>query len=77
MRTLAKLSAGTEARSDPGDVASYQRHRPEQTLLYRIVEQYYPGFLELLALYGPPRVCKKKIIVHMKEKLQSYIRPLD
>ena len=31
----------------------------------------------ILYLYGPPRVCKKKIIVYMKEKLQSYIRPLD
>ena len=27
----------------------YQRHRPEQTVLYRIVEQHYPAFLAHLA----------------------------
>ena len=49
---MGRLSTDTEARSDQGNVASYERHRPEQTLLYRIVEQYYPGFLELLASQG-------------------------
>jgi hypothetical protein len=24
----------------------YQRHQPEQTLLYQLVENYYPAFLE-------------------------------
>lgn len=27
------------------DPPGYARHRPEQTLLYRLVEQYYPEFL--------------------------------
>jgi len=27
----------------------YERHRPEQTLLYQIVEQHYPRFLAQLA----------------------------
>ena len=26
------------------DAGRYQRHRPEQTLLYQIVEAYYPAF---------------------------------
>jgi hypothetical protein len=30
-------------------VSRYRRHRPEQTLLYRIVAQYYPALVELLA----------------------------
>lgn len=30
----------------------YQRHRPEQTLLYRIVEQHYPTFTAHLAEQG-------------------------
>ncbi|MBV7619330.1 transposase zinc-binding domain-containing protein, partial [Escherichia coli] len=30
----------------------YQRHRPEQTLLYRIVEEYYPTFAAHLAAQG-------------------------
>jgi hypothetical protein len=29
-----------------------QRHRPETTLLYQIVEKHYPGFLALLAAQG-------------------------
>ena len=30
-------------------VSRYRRHRPEQTLLYRIVAQHYPALVELLA----------------------------
>jgi len=30
----------------------YQRHRPEQTLLYQIVERHYPAFVEHLAVAG-------------------------
>ena len=31
------------------DAGCYQRHRPEQTLLYRLVEEYYPAFTTYLA----------------------------
>ncbi len=34
------------------DGGRYQRHRPEQTLLYRIVEAYYPAFTAHLAAQG-------------------------
>ena len=27
----------------------YERHRPEQTLMYQVVDQYYPAFLDQLA----------------------------
>jgi hypothetical protein len=30
----------------------YERHRPEQTLLYQLVEQYYPAFVAQLAAQG-------------------------
>lgn len=30
----------------------YQRHHPEQTLLYQIVERYYPVFVEQSARTG-------------------------
>jgi hypothetical protein len=30
-------------------VSRYQRHRPEQTLLYQIVDKHYPAFLAQLA----------------------------
>ena len=32
--------------------ACYQRYRPEQTLLYRIVGEYYPAFAAPLAEQG-------------------------
>ena len=31
---------------------AYARHRPEETRLYRLVEQYYPAFVEHLAEQG-------------------------
>ena len=34
------------------DAGRYQRHRPEQTLLYRIIEQHYPAFTAHLAAQG-------------------------
>jgi hypothetical protein len=42
------LEAGTPTR--------YQRHRPETSLLYRIVELHYPAFLARLESEGrsPP-----------------------
>ncbi len=30
----------------------YKRHRPEQTLLYQIIEQYYPEFRDVMAMQG-------------------------
>jgi len=35
-----------------GSTLRHQRHRPEQTLLYRIVAQHYRTFLEHMALQG-------------------------
>ena len=34
------------------DAGCYQRHRPEQTLLYWIVDEYYPAFTAHLAEQG-------------------------
>lgn len=34
------------------DAGRYQRHRPEQTLLYRIIDEYYPAFTAHLAAQG-------------------------
>jgi len=44
-----------------GDVA-YERHRPEQTLLYQLVEAHYPALVEQLDQQGkhlPVHVCKE------------------
>ena len=34
------------------DVGRYQRHRPEQTLYYQLVDEYYPAFAGLMAGQG-------------------------
>lgn len=43
----ARIAAGT-------GYAAYQRHRPEDTLLYQLVARYYPEFVELMARQGTP-----------------------
>jgi hypothetical protein len=35
--------------SRDGVAGFYQRHRPEQTLLYQIIDEYYPAFTAHLA----------------------------
>lgn len=41
------------------DTGRYQSHRPEQTLLYQIVDEYYPAFAALMAEQGKelPAMC--------------------
>ncbi len=43
--------AARTARRDR-DTGRYQSHRPEQTLLYQIVDEYYPAFAALMAEQG-------------------------
>ena len=43
--------AGREASSG-GSAPPYVRHRPERTLLYQLVEEYYPAFKAHLAVQG-------------------------
>ena len=49
---MAQAAAATRAGS--AGAPRHARHRPEQTLLYRIVAQHYPAFVELLAGQGRP-----------------------
>ena len=45
---MSSLPVGRE--TGPGEgVPGYQRHRPERTLLYQLVAQYYPAFADLMA----------------------------
>ena len=48
---METLPAGREARSGVG-APPYVRYRPERTLLYQIVEEYYPAFKAHLAARG-------------------------
>ena len=45
---MGALPAGWETGAGLG----YQRHRPEHTLLYQIVEQHYPAFAALMSAQG-------------------------
>lgn len=42
---MLQLPAGREASQGVGGFR-YERHRPEQTLLYQLVEQYYPALTD-------------------------------
>ena len=44
---MLPLPAGREARPGVG-APLYVRHRPERTLLYQIVDEYYPAFKQHL-----------------------------
>ena len=46
----------------------YQRHRPEQTLLYQIVERHYPAFTDHLAETG------KQLPAHVRQAFYGYLR---
>lgn len=48
---MSHRAAAREAAPGSG-VGRYLRHQPEQTLLYRIVEQHYPAFTAHLAVQG-------------------------
>ena len=50
---MAKAPADNEASTVHG-VRRYERHRPEHTLLYRLVEQHYPEFADAMAAQGKP-----------------------
>ena len=46
---MTPLLAGMDASAGAAHAGEYTRHRPEQTLLYQLVEQHYPAFVEHLA----------------------------
>jgi ribosomal protein S27E len=50
------VSSAAPARSSEPQARAlrYERHRPGQTLLYRIVAQHYPAFVEYMAGRGRP-----------------------
>ena len=45
-------AAAARMASRERDAGRYQRHRPEQTLLYQIVDEYYPALAAHLAEQG-------------------------
>jgi hypothetical protein len=47
---------------------SYQRHRPEQTLLYHIIERHYPAFRDVMAMQG------KALPLHVQQEFAEYLK---
>jgi hypothetical protein len=46
----------------------YKRHRPEQTLLYQIIERYYPEFRDVMAMQGKP------LPLHVEQEFADYLK---
>ncbi len=60
-------AAPRSAAASPA-TSRYQRHRPEQTLLYQIVERHYPAFVEHLAEAG------KQLPGHVRQAFDGYLQ---
>jgi hypothetical protein len=45
-------AAAARSATRDEDAGRYQRHRPEQTLFYQLVDEYYPAFAALMAEQG-------------------------
>ena len=64
---MLPLPAGRE--SSPGVGAPvYERHRPERTLLYQLIEEYYPAFEAQWAFEGRvlPDYIRQEFEEHLK-----------
>ena len=51
-----------------GDAGRYQRHRPENTLLYQIVDEYYPAFTAHLAEQG------RELPGYVQREFEDYLK---
>ena len=56
------------AGKDATGVVSYARHRPEQTLLYQLVEQHYPAFAALREAQGRP------LPAHVQREFEDFLK---
>jgi len=64
---MLPLPIGREA-SPGGGAFRYARHRPERTLLYQIVEAYYPAFVSHLAARGTA------LPGYVQQEFEDYLR---
>jgi len=64
---MLPLPAGREASSGVG-APVYTLHRPERTLLYQIVKEYYPDFVAHLATQG------RALPEYVQREFEDYIR---
>ena len=60
--------AESRAHTETGGAGHYRRHRPEQTLMYQIVEQHYPEFVSLMRAQGRelPAFVQREFVEYLK-----------
>jgi hypothetical protein len=46
----------------------YQRHRPERTLLYQLIERHYPEFRDVMAMQG------RSLPQHVQQEFADYLK---
>ncbi|MBT0973796.1 IS91-like element ISVsa3 family transposase [Salmonella enterica subsp. enterica serovar 1,4,[5],12:i:-] len=63
---MPHVAARTASRDR--DTGRYQSHRPEQTLLYQIVDEYYPAFAALMAEQG------KELPGYVQRKFEEFLQ---
>jgi hypothetical protein len=64
---MLPLPAGREASSG-GGAFRCARHRPERTLLYQLIEEYYPAFLSQLAAEG------RELPGYVEREFEDYLK---
>lgn len=64
---MLPLPAGREASSGVGAFV-YERHPPERTLLYQLVEQYFPAFEAHLAAQGTD------LPAYVEQEFEDYLK---
>ena len=65
---MMPLLAGKDAGAGAACAGEYARHRPEQTLLYQLVEQYYPAFVAHLAAR------ERTLPAHVQREFADYLK---
>jgi ribosomal protein S27E len=60
--------AAARMASRERDAGCYQRHRPEQTLLYQIVDEYYPAFAAHLSEQG------RELPGYVQREFEDYLK---
>ena len=65
---MTPLLAGKDAVAGAARAGEYARHRPEQTLLYQLVEQYCSAFVEHLAARD------RTLPVHVQREFADYLK---
>jgi len=65
---MAGIPAGREACSVADSAKHYERHRPDETLLYQIIEQHYPVFSALMAEQG------RELPAYVRREFEGFLK---